>query len=117
MPRTDGAEPNENGDIEQQINARLQAVVLRFDPEPIVPGEYVSSHETGENIIAADKAFRPDDEKLPDCQIRVRLSNLRNLLQYKEQISGTLRHRHSCELQPIGATTSLCNQRQHRRRN
>lgn len=71
MPWAHCAKPDEDGDVEQQVYAWLQAVILRFDPKPVVPCKDIAGHETGKNIIRANQAAGPDDEELSIRQNKV----------------------------------------------
>lgn len=64
MPRTDGAKPNKDCDIEEHVDRGLQRIVGGLYAEPVVPSEGVASHEAGKDIVAADKAVSTDDEEL-----------------------------------------------------
>jgi hypothetical protein len=51
VPRADGAEPDEDGDVEQHVDGGLERVVHCFEAEPVVPGECVASDEAGEDVV------------------------------------------------------------------
>lgn len=64
VPGADGAEPDEDCDVEQHVDGGLEGVVGRLLPEPVVPGEGVAGDEAGQDVVAADHAYSSDDEEL-----------------------------------------------------
>lgn len=46
-PWTDGAEPDEDCDVKEHVDGRLERVVEGFLAEPVVPGEGVAGDEAG----------------------------------------------------------------------
>lgn len=68
MPWAYSTKPDENCNIEQQVDAWLQTIILCLDPKPVIPCEDVAGHETSENIISANQAASPNDEELPKRQ-------------------------------------------------
>lgn len=62
-PRAHGAEPHENGQVDDHIDGRREAIRLRLRAVPVVPVEDIAGDETGQEVIGADDAARPHDEE------------------------------------------------------
>jgi len=56
------AVPQEDGDIEEHVDCRLQGVILGLQPEPVIPCKRVARDEAGEDIIGANEATRAQDK-------------------------------------------------------
>ncbi len=64
IPWTYSTEPDEDGDVKDHVDARLQGIILCLDSEPIIPSEDIAGGETGQDIVASNEAVGSDDEQL-----------------------------------------------------
>ena len=63
IPRANSTKPNENRQIEQHINRRLQGIIQRLKSKPIVPRECITCDEASQDIVAPNHAACPNNEQ------------------------------------------------------
>lgn len=51
--------------VKKLIDNILERMILRLDPEPVIPGEAVSDNKAAQNVIRADDA---DHSQREECQ-------------------------------------------------
>ena len=83
VPGADSTEPQEDGDVEEHVNGRLQGVILGFQSKPIaaeclvgkfkkaysfdiLPREGVSSNEAGQDVVTSNHSTSANDEQLQE---------------------------------------------------